>query len=405
MIKKIIIFLTIGLLIKANIFGQVIINETNFPDAVFREWLLVQSYGKDGIITDEEIESITKINVFWQGISDLTGIKYFTNLQELRCDYNYLTFLDVSGLSKLQLIWCSDNLLKSLDVSDLFNLQILYCSRNQLTSLDVTDSKGLEILDCEENRLSFLGISELTKLWSLYCYLNELTFLDVSKLTNLRDLWCSYNNLASLSVSHLSKLLYLDCSNNKLTSLEVSGLAFLWYLNCSFNQLTSLDFAGLVGLETLICHNNQLTDIYLGGIDRLSVISLSYQKPTLTLRGSKNNYSATIYLNNPTNLVSNIKYENGILTSSSSDIKQSAFAVETGRFTKLSGTFTFQYEEITNLPAPNSQTRKAKAFYSITGVKLEAEPQKGIFIVVYDDGETKIILSNRFGSYNSENMD
>jgi hypothetical protein len=31
------------------------INETNFPDENFRNWILSQEYGKDGVLTDDEI--------------------------------------------------------------------------------------------------------------------------------------------------------------------------------------------------------------------------------------------------------------------------------------------------------------------------------------------------------------
>ena len=39
------------------------ISEENFPDENFRAYLLVQSYGADGIITDAEIKNVTSINV------------------------------------------------------------------------------------------------------------------------------------------------------------------------------------------------------------------------------------------------------------------------------------------------------------------------------------------------------
>ena len=37
---------------------RIAINATNFPDANFRSWLLQQSYGSDGILTQTEIENI-----------------------------------------------------------------------------------------------------------------------------------------------------------------------------------------------------------------------------------------------------------------------------------------------------------------------------------------------------------
>ena len=39
----------------------VIVNETNFPDEKFRNWLLEQDYGSDGVLTDSEIAAVEEI--------------------------------------------------------------------------------------------------------------------------------------------------------------------------------------------------------------------------------------------------------------------------------------------------------------------------------------------------------
>ena len=67
------IFITI-----ATAFADVQIVGNNFPDNKFRNYLLSQSYGKDGVITTAEIANITEINVSSLKIQSLEGIKYFT---------------------------------------------------------------------------------------------------------------------------------------------------------------------------------------------------------------------------------------------------------------------------------------------------------------------------------------
>ena len=56
---------------------DIIVNEEYFPDVNFRYFLLNEPYGKDGIITDEEILSITSLQISNKRISDLRGIGYF----------------------------------------------------------------------------------------------------------------------------------------------------------------------------------------------------------------------------------------------------------------------------------------------------------------------------------------
>ena len=84
----------------------VAINETNFPDAVFRE------YVKDNFDTDgngelsvSEMENVRRVDVAEMEVADLTGIENFTNLEELDCRMKYT----IGGGSQ--------GLINSLDVS------------------------------------------------------------------------------------------------------------------------------------------------------------------------------------------------------------------------------------------------------------------------------------------------
>lgn len=129
------------------------INATNFPDANFRNYLLSQSYGQDGVLTDKEIQGITYISVSSKKISSLKGIEFFTALKEL---------------------WCYVNQLTSLDVSKNTELTKLICYANQLTSLDVSKNTALTALDCQSNQLTSLDVSKNTALINLWCYTNQI---------------------------------------------------------------------------------------------------------------------------------------------------------------------------------------------------------------------------------------
>jgi len=352
-LKKLKISLAVVLLCTATTFANVQINETNFPDANFRSWLLEQDFGSKGYITDAEIENITEINIWNRNISDLTGINFFANLKYLDCNRNQLTSLDVSGLT---------------------NLEWLECMHNQLTSFNT------------------LG---LTNLHTLTLHGNQFTHFDVSKLTSLFSLTVSDNQLTALDVSALTNLVILGVNENQLTSLNISGLINLRELWLGNNQLTSLDVSGLTNLRMLSFPHNQLTSLDLTGIDHLDAtwFNASNQIPApLTLTGANNNYTLEIDLNNPINLVHGLSYFGGILTSTSNTITTSPFAVETGNpnFT-LSGTLTLNYETETSVREINAN-RQAIGFYTITGIKLQTEPQSGMFIILYNDGTSEKVM-------------
>ena len=96
------------------------INEENFPDANFREEmredLKIYDEDKDGRLSAAEIAKIRTINIPQKGIKDLTGIEHFTSLENLFCQVNELTVLDLSRNTALTLVNCSRNQLTSLNL-------------------------------------------------------------------------------------------------------------------------------------------------------------------------------------------------------------------------------------------------------------------------------------------------
>ena len=450
--KKLKLLFACIFLCTATAFANVEINETNFPDSVFRAFVSNLVDGRD-MITYAEIAEVTKIDVsleciyVWtykrslperkcpKQIYDLTGINFFTNLEVLYCAENQLTSLDISNLTNLRRLNFSNNLLTSFDASGLTNLQYLNSSFNQLTLLDVSNLINLRELNCSDNRLTVLDVSSLINLEILDVGFNQLTVLDVSNLINLQRLSVWFNGLTSLDVSNLKNLVSLNCMYNQLTSLDVSGLTNLMWLHsqrnqlislnlsglknlrglhCCNNQLTSLDVSDLINLRNLWCeHNqftsfdvsnltnlqqlvlnaNQLTSLDVTGLNSLFYFFAHGQNPSLTLTGRNNNYNLAIDLNNPTGLVSGLTYENGILTSTSNTITTSHFSVETGHIwnRRLSGRLTLFYTTETNTPEININ-RTPIAFYTITGVRLGQKPQSGIFIILYDDGSAEKVM-------------
>lgn len=166
--------------------ADVEINETNFPDSNFRDYLTEQSFGQDGIITDEELASITELKInkngywesySWLNLSDLTGINIFTELTSLSIGYTKLSSLTLE-LPKLKTIKINDNY--------------------SLTSLDINGCPNVESTEFENNnKLEILNMSACTKLpsliidncrplnqMSLPSSLTELSFKDYAEFSN-----------------------------------------------------------------------------------------------------------------------------------------------------------------------------------------------------------------------------
>ena len=144
--KKLTTLLLLTLLTVSSVWADVEINTTNFPDENFRSYLLAQDYGKDGVLTEAEIASVTNMSVSQKSIKSQQGIEYFTALSVLDCRSNLLASIDLSKNTALIEILCSNNQLTSLKVSQNTTLTKLWCMGNQLASLDVKGCTALEYL-------------------------------------------------------------------------------------------------------------------------------------------------------------------------------------------------------------------------------------------------------------------
>ena len=254
-----------GLLPAAAQAEGVTIDETNFPDAAFREYVerVCDSDGNK-VLSAGEIGNVDSIFLYgWTTVSKITslkGIEYFTALTELNCANNALTELDVSQNTALTDLNCSENELTELDVTKNTALTELRCSDNELTALNVSQNTALTDLNCSYNALTALDVSQNTALTYLGCYSNELTALDVSKNTALTDLSCYSNELTALDVSQNTALTRLDCSDTALTELDVSKNTELEHLWCNDNALTALDVSKNTALTTLDCSGQQAAE-------------------------------------------------------------------------------------------------------------------------------------------------
>ena len=286
--------------------GWVEINETNFPDEVFRDCVeKACDKNTDYLLSPNEISSCTYLYAgSWSSkkIQSCQGIEFLTNLSGFDCTNNQLTTLDLSSVSQLRTLNCSNNQLTELDLSQVPNLSTLDCSNNQLTELDLSYVPNISTLSCSNNPLTTLNVNTLTQLTYLYCTANQLTALDVSDLTKLYSLDCSNNQLTTLDVSDLTNLDTLKCSNNQLTTLDVSSLSYLHTLFCAKNAINDLIFGTTSHLREINCSNNQLSQLDISNIPFLQVLNCSDNKLT------------ELNANEPTNLTSLI-CNNNLLTS------------------------------------------------------------------------------------------
>ena len=141
--------------------GYIAINEKNFPDENFRDYVAEEwDKNHDKYFSPSEIANAKWISCDNKEISNLKGIEFFTNIWLLECYYNNLTTIDLSHNKNLSYINCHHNQLNELDVSGLPLLETFYCGHNALPSIDVSKNEKLEDFDCQDNHLDTLDVSQ-----------------------------------------------------------------------------------------------------------------------------------------------------------------------------------------------------------------------------------------------------
>ena len=243
-------------------------------------------------ITAKTAAQIQHLDLKEQGITDLSGIEYFTGLEQLQLQENQIQDLKpLQNLTHLTELWLSKNKVTDLTpLKGLTALKTLLLTNNAVN--DLQPLKGLQNLDqlvFENNK-----VKDLTPLKDLH----NLTSLDVSgnsvvDLTPLAGLsklkWLQANNcnLTKLpDFKNLTELYQLRLDNNKITDLTpLKAAAKLDYVSLSNNQVSDLTpLQDLKVLSGIWITNNHLTDLTpLEKLPKLQSLFSDYTRQKLSL--------------------------------------------------------------------------------------------------------------------------
>ena len=257
-------------------------NSTNFPDAVFLGLLKNEGIDKnsDGMLDGLEINAYTDMRFHYAGITDATGLQYFTELTNLEIIGNPVSNIPFENLTKLELLNLGDTGITSADVTKLTNLENLQlygtkitsidlskntklahlslasCSR--LTSLDITNNKKLENIQLQYTGIQdfqITGYTQLEEVWLTDCYMEKLRIIDCPNLTKL----ITPSGLSTFDISGCSSLLNVDLSGlkNDLVSVTLDGSGLRGVIdlsNCNkLQELSANNCSGINGINLSNC--------------------------------------------------------------------------------------------------------------------------------------------------------
>lgn len=269
------------------------------PDAALRQ-ALQSALGADVPLTKSNVAQIQQLNLTYDGITDLTGLEYATNLSIIDLTGNAMS--DITALAKLpklqdvslrmnkatvlpDLTPLTSTPIKSLNlVADDYGLvPEKLAALNQMTTLTSLEMQNTKVTSVPElgnlHQLRELGLAgnkltdvsalaPLTQLTSLKVGSNQITdFTPIAKLTNLTTLSIGNNRSGDISMlSTLTKLQQGTFSQMVLTDAMMPTFAAmpdLTDLSIDFNdQITSLTaLQQLTKLTSLNFSKDQVADL------------------------------------------------------------------------------------------------------------------------------------------------
>ena len=173
------ILICLIVVVVSSAFGAVNIPDPNLRRAV--EEHLGKSEGAE--ITEQDMLTLTNLNLRERGIGDLTGLEFATNMDWLEIGYNSISDLTpVAQMTKLRTLWASGNEIGTL--SPLANL-------TNLINIGLGDNRSA---------LSLTPLRRLTNLEYLSVGGNSISNISpLAGLTNLRKLILTRNNISDIA--------------------------------------------------------------------------------------------------------------------------------------------------------------------------------------------------------------
>lgn len=233
---------------------KITLSDIEFQDENLKQCVMNTASQKGWENTDQVVELVCR----HMGITNLTGLEYFSELTLLNLNNN--TRLAFTSLSE-------PNLVEDLTpLSNLQKLKSLHLWQNRITSITpLRNLPSLQVLNIDNNYVQDISplqaLETLEIVWANGNEIDDLRSLD--KLKGLKELRVTHNVISQLSSEWPVTLEEIDLSGNKITELVFqSPLPHLKYLDVDNNQLKELPkLESVPALTFLSASNNQITSV------------------------------------------------------------------------------------------------------------------------------------------------
>ena len=274
------------------------INNTNFPEKPFRDYIL-ENIDKNGDekLSVGEAAVVTEFN-FWgyNNLYYMHGLKYFTELKALYLNWNRIEELDLSKNTKLETLTFAGNRVTKMDLSKNTKLKRVDCYQNQIdesemealiNSLPTTTGATINAInpnsEDEQNVVSTRQVAiAAQKGWTVTTgsssggstayagtrpttpEVNELNFPDRVFRQYVSDN-CDTDHDGILSFTELKAVMSINVDAKGISTLDgIEFFSWLETLSCNVNNLSYLDVSKNTKLKYLYIYKNHINEEAMG---------------------------------------------------------------------------------------------------------------------------------------------
>ena len=225
------------------------------PDKKLREYINKHSLDRTDLSTPITKEDLLKVKTLKiidgqnNGITDLSGLEYMANLEDLTLEKFELKNIDfISNLKNLKSVNLANNKIENLEpLAKLEKLAVLNISNNNNQNIKplftLNSLKKLNVSANKINNESLQGIQEFKNLGILIINNNDISSLEeISGITKMDELEIKGNKIVDVTpLTKAKELRFLDLSDNKIKDITVfSSMLDLFKLKLAGNEIRDI---------------------------------------------------------------------------------------------------------------------------------------------------------------------
>lgn len=190
----------------------------------------------EGVWWDENKQHVWRLILDDFNISSLPNVNQLSEITTFTAQRNNISSINIDGLLKLENFQINNNQVSSINLSTNLSLKYLDVSNNQLGSIN-TSGLNLSLVRCNYNRITSLDLTGSTELDLLECGWNGMSTLSIPSGGSLVRLLVSNNNITAIPTLTSRQSIPIGDADFWYNSLVPDEVTRLYSIGFTFQEI------------------------------------------------------------------------------------------------------------------------------------------------------------------------